>query len=209
MNLLFVTVAVLASVTAGYAQTSAPSGTTQGYDYDQSIQSATLRDHFAIDLGLWLPFGELAERGNMEAGFGFNIHFWKGLSEETFVVGSVGNSWMSMSGTIETDTGTVDLSPLSFSASPMLGGIGQVFTFGEFRAYASVHAGATFINLTTSQGLPATFIENNTFFTAGIGLGGGYRVASWASILFMSRYMQMFGEDFAHIDLGMGASFHW
>ena len=104
------------------AQTVAPSGDTQGYDYNQNIQSATLRDHIAIDLGVWLPFGELADVGEIQPGFGFNLHFWKLITDRTFVIGSIGNSWMSMKGIVGPDTAQVDLSNFTFSASPLLGG---------------------------------------------------------------------------------------
>jgi len=191
------------------AQTSAPTGETQGYDYQQNVNAATLRDHIAIDLGVWIPFGALKDAGDMTPGFGFNIHFWKVLSSSTFVIGSIGNSWMSLGARIQTDSGEIDLSQYSFSASPLLGGIGQAWTFQTYRFWAAAHAGATFVNLTQEKGLPAAFIEDNVFFTVAGTAGGAYNVAPWASILFSTRYVHMFGEDFKHLDFSLGASFQW
>ena len=208
MRVVFIVVFILMASQVG-AQTSGPTGSTQGYDYNQTMQSATLRDHIAVDLGVWIPFGELKDRGGIEPGFGLMVHFWKSVTDNTFLIVSVGNSWMSMSGKVQTDTGLVDLSPLSFNASPLLGGGGHVFHFGEFRAFATIHAGATIIGLTSSQGLPAAFIEDNTFFTVGGSVGGGYAVAPWASVLFQTRYLQLFGENFSHLDFSLGASFQW
>jgi hypothetical protein len=173
------------------------------------MQSATLRDHIAIDAGIWFPFGALATRGEMEPGFGFNVHFWKSVKDNSFVIGSVGNSWMQMRGKIETDTGTIDLSDYEFSASPLLGGVGQVWTVKEYRFWAAMHAGVTILNVTQSRGLPAVFIEDNVYFTAAGTIGGAYNVARWASILFSTRYVHMFGEEFQHLDFLIGASFQW
>ncbi len=192
------------------AQTSAPSGDTQGYDYGQTVQSATLRDHIAVDAGVWVPFGGLTDVGGIEPGFGFMIHFWKTVTENTFVIVSIGNSWMGMTGKVVSDSGEViDLRPYTFNAAPVLGGVGRTFLIGDFRAFATINAGATILDLTTSKGLPAAFIEDNTFFTLGGSAGGGYNVAPWATILFTTRYLHMFGEEFSHLDVSLGASFQW
>ena len=191
------------------AQTSAPSGETQGYDYGQSVQSATLKDHIAFDAGVWIPFGALKERGGIEPGFGFMIQFWKNVTDNTFLIVSVGNSWMDMTNRVEGDSGEIDLSLYTFNASPVLGGGGHIFHFGEFRTFVTLHAGATILGLTTTRGLPAAFIEDNTFFTVGGSVGSGYRVAPWASILFTTRYLHMFGEELSHLDFSLGASFRW
>ena len=205
---LLLTLIILAAVPTR-AQTTAPTGDTQGYDYGQTMQSATLKDHIAFDVGVWIPFGALKDRGGIEPGFGLMIQFWKNVTENTFLIVSVGNSWMAMTNQIETDSGLVDLSTYTFNAAPILGGGGHIFHFGEFRTFVTLHAGATILNLTTTRGLPAAFIEDNTFFTVGGSIGSGYRVAPWASILFTTRYLHMFGEEMSHLDFSLGASFRW
>lgn len=97
----------------------------------QTYFSEGVRDHIAFDVGVWLPFGEVGSKLDMQPSVGFNIHFWKVLSENIFVVGSVGNGWLRMGTYAKTDTGVYDLSNYTLTASPLLGGIGYVLSLGE------------------------------------------------------------------------------
>ncbi|MBI2793744.1 MAG: hypothetical protein HYX66_03725 [Ignavibacteria bacterium] len=176
----------------------------------QTYFSEGLRDHIAFDVGVWLPFGEVGSKLDMEPSAGFNIHFWKVLSENVFVVGSVGNGWLRMGTNAKTDTGVYDLSNYTLTASPLLGGIGYVLSLGEVvNAWFIGHAGATIINVTEGRGPPVTYISDNAYFTLGATLGTSYRVSEVVSILFGARYQKLFGDDLQHADIGIGASYRW
>ncbi len=172
------------------------------------MNTSSLRDHIAIDGGIWLPMGGVADRLDMEAGYGFNLHFWKAISENTIMLGTIGNAWYRLGSAVETDSGIQDLTDYSMTTSPLLGGIGQVFPAGDLRPWAAIHAGATIIDVETG-GYPVTYIEDNAYFTMAATAGVAYPVSQNVSVLFSGRYMFMFGAELSHLDILAGASFHW
>lgn len=207
------TIAVVTAfmVTIGVsAQTTAPTGMTQDIP-DQNLNTATLRDHIAFDFGISLPMRDVADRLDLDPGYGFNLHFWKGVSKRTFMIVSVGNSWFQMGTSVQTDTaGTVDLSDYSLTISPLLGGIGQVLPIGDgLNGWVSLHAGATIFDVVQGTSVPVTYIEDNTYFSMAGAAGLSYAITQVTSIITSTRYVHLFGEDYSRLDFVIGASFHW
>jgi opacity protein-like surface antigen len=192
------------------AQTTATAGSTQNLP-DQTLNTAMLRDHIAVDVSISLPMRDVSERLDLDPGYGFNLHFWKGISDRTFMIVSVGNSWFQMGTSVQTDTaGIVDLSDYSLTISPLLGGIGQVVPFGDgFNGWASLHAGVTIFDVVQGTRVPVTFIEDNSYFSMAGAAGLSYAITQVTSIIFSTRYVHLFGEDYSRLDFGLGASFHW
>lgn len=196
--------------TGAVAQTTAPTGMTQGVP-DQNLNTATLRDHIAFDFGISLPMRDVAERLDLDPGYGFNLHFWKGISKSTFMIVSVGNSWFQLGTSVQTDSaGTVDLSDYSLTISPLLGGIGQALPIGNgLNGWVSIHAGATIFDVVLGTNTPVTYIEDNTYFSMAGAAGLSYAVTQVTSIITSTRYVHLFGEEYSRLDFVIGASFHW
>ena len=176
----------------------------------QTMQSVALRDHIAVDVGVWLPFGDVVPRLDLKPSVGFNIHFWKAFSDNWFVIGSVGNGWMNLGSAVQTDSGIQDYSAYILTVSPLLGGAGYVLSFGEVvSSYVAVHAGASIINISEGARQPIPYLQNNAYFTVGGTIGLAYRLSEGVSLLTNARYLKMFGEDLQHVDASVGASFRW
>ncbi len=191
------------------AQTTAPTGVTQNLP-DVNVNTTTLKDHIALDVGIFVPLGAVADKLNLDPGFGFDLRFWKGLSSNTFAVVSVGNAWYQLGTQVETDSGIQDLSDYSLTVSPLLGGVGQIIPLGDgLNLLVSLHAGASIIDVKLGTQQPVGYIEDNTYFTVAGSAGFSYPVSTVTSILFTARYMHLFDTEFANIGVMAGASFHW
>lgn len=207
--MIVLAIAVAIASGASFAQTSAPTGITQEQPAN-NLNTAALRDHIALDVALSVPLGSVADKLDLGPGWGFNLHFWKGLSSSTFGLVSVGNSWFQMGTQVETDSGIQDLSNYSLTVSPLLGGIGQIVPIGgDLSLFVAIHAGASIIDVKEGTRTPIGYIEDNTYFTVAGSAGLSYPVSSVTSLLFSTRYMHLFDTEFASFSIAAGASFHW
>lgn len=166
-----------------------------------------INDHIAVDAGVYLPFGSVANDLGLSGSFGFGVHFWKAFNENTFGVASVGNMFMPLGSDVQTDSGRQDLSNYTLNITPLLGGVGYAFSVEGLRPFVILLGGAQFVTLELTKNRPAEEFHNQAYFSLGGSAGASYPVNHWLSILATVRYLHMFDAKFDHVDITLGTSF--
>ncbi len=179
---------------------------TDNYDVASNI-TPMQRDHIGIDGGLMFPFGDIGKGLDLSTAWGMNLNFWKFIDERFIGTITVGNSWYQLGSNVQSDSGIIDLSGYSMTATPLLGGIGYVFGTGDIHPYIVVHGGATFITVNVGKNRPTEEINNEAYFTLASTLGIGYGIAEGWTISTSARYAKMFGEDLQTIAILFGVSY--
>jgi opacity protein-like surface antigen len=135
------------------------------------------------------------------------VNFWSFIGDRVIGTVSVGNQWYRLGSQVATDTAIVDLSDLSMTAAPLLGGIGYVFGDDDIHPYVILHGGATFVTINLGPNRPSEEINNEAYFTLGATAGLGYSVSGRVTISTSARYLKMFDEDLQSLSVLFGASF--
>ena len=197
---LLTTVAMLGVVPSFAQESDANESTT--------YRAALKKDRIGIDAGLVFPFGDIDKGLDLATSWGFNVNFWSFIGDRTIGTVTVGTNWFRLGSKVPTDSGTtVDLSDLSMTATPLLGGIGYVFGDGDLHPYVIVHGGATFVTVNIGTNRPSEQINNQAYFTLAGTAGLGYSVSGRITITGSTRYTKMFGEDLQTLSILFGASF--
>ncbi|MCX6140559.1 MAG: outer membrane beta-barrel protein [Candidatus Kapabacteria bacterium] len=178
-----------------------------GQDEPYTYQAAAKKDRIALDGGLIFPFGSVSTGLDLKTAWGINLNFWKFISDRSFGVVTIGNSFYSLGGEVQTDSGLIDLTGFTMNATPLLGGIGYAFGDGDLHPYVIIHGGATFITVNIGENRPSEQINNEAYFTLAGTAGVGYGVTDHLSFMFSGRYTKMFGEDLQSIALLFGVSY--